>query len=76
MRALPLAVIALLTEILPVMALAQTYPHKPLRFVVPFGVGGPGDAIGRMIGRQLTESLGQPVVIDNRSGATTSSAQN
>jgi tripartite-type tricarboxylate transporter receptor subunit TctC len=50
---------------------AQGYPHKPIRMVVPFGVGGPGDAIGRMLGRQLTESLGQPVVIDNRSGATT-----
>ena len=71
MRSLVLAVIALLAGMLPAIALAQTYPHKPIRFVVPFGVGGPGDAIGRMIGRQLTESLGQPVVIDNRSGATT-----
>lgn len=53
------------------VATAQKYPHKPIRFIVPFGVGGPGDAIGRMIGRQLTDSLGQPVVIDNRSGATT-----
>ena len=71
MRALHLAVIAMLSAMLPAMVIAQTYPHKPIRFVVPFGVGGPGDAIGRMIGRQLTESLGQPVVIDNRSGATT-----
>ena len=52
-------------------AFAQAYPQKPVRFVVPYGVGGPGDAIGRMIGRQLTDRLGQPVVIDNRSGATT-----
>ena len=71
MRPLNLLLGALLGGMLPAMALAQAYPHKPLRFVVPFGVGGPGDAIGRMIGRQLTESLGQPVVIDNRSGATT-----
>ena len=71
MRALNVAVIPLLAAMLPAMATAQTYPHKPIRFVVPFGVGGPGDTIGRMIGRQLTESLGQPVVIDNRSGATT-----
>ena len=61
----------LMIATLPCIATAQTYPHKPIRFVVPFGVGGPGDAIGRMIGRQLTERLGQPVVIDNRSGATT-----
>lgn len=53
------------------LALAYAYPTKPIRLVVPFGVGGPGDAIGRMLGRQLTEHLGQPVVIDNRSGATT-----
>ena len=50
---------------------AQSYPHKPIRFIVPYGVGGPGDTIGRLLGKQLTESLGQPVVIDNRSGATT-----
>ena len=50
---------------------AQGYPHKPIRFIVPYGVGGPGDTIGRLLGKQLTESLGQPVVIDNRSGATT-----
>ena len=71
MRALYVAVIPLLAAMLPAVATAQTYPHKPIRFVVPFGVGGPGDTIGRMIGRQLTESLGQPVVIDNRTGATT-----
>jgi tripartite-type tricarboxylate transporter receptor subunit TctC len=62
---------AFLFALLPGAVTAQTYPHKPIRMVVPFGVGGPGDAIGRMLGRQLTESLGQPVVIDNRSGATT-----
>lgn len=52
-------------------AAAPAYPTKPVRFIVPFGVGGPGDAIGRMIGKKLTESLGQSVVIDNRAGATT-----
>lgn len=57
--------------LLPSAAVAQTYPHKPVRLIVPFAAGGPGDAIGRMLGRQLTESLGQPVVIDNRSGAST-----
>ena len=46
MRALNVAVIPLLAAMLPAMATAQTYPHKPIRFVVPFGVGGPGDTIG------------------------------
>lgn len=67
----PIVVAAWLIATLPNVAAAQAYPHKPIRFVVPFGVGGPGDTIGRMIGRQLSNSLGQPVVIDNRSGATT-----
>ena len=51
---------------------ADSYPSKPIRFIVPFGVGGPGDAIGRMIGQKLGEGLGQTVVVDNRSGASTS----
>lgn len=50
---------------------AESFPSKPIRFIVPFGAGGPGDAIGRMVGRKMAEGLGQPVVIDNRSGATT-----
>lgn len=56
---------------LPSAGHAQPYPSRPIRFVVPFGVGGPGDAIGRLIGRQLSERMGQPVVVDNRAGATT-----
>lgn len=50
---------------------AESYPAKPIRFIVPFGAGGPGDAIGRMVGRKMAEGLAQPVIIDNRSGATT-----
>ena len=66
-----LAFLALLLSALTPPALAQPYPSKPIRFIVPYGPGGPGDTIGRMIGKKLTESLGQPVVVDNRSGATT-----
>ena len=54
---------------IPASAQAPTYPDKPIRIVVPFPVGGVADTFGREIGRKLTEAWGQPVVIDNRTGA-------
>ena len=49
--------------------LAQTFPNKPIRIVVPFGAGGVADLTARAIGQKLSENLGQAVVIDNRPGA-------
>jgi len=48
---------------------AQTYPDKPLRLIIPFPPGGSNDVVGRVIGAQLGERLGQTVVIENRGGA-------
>jgi tripartite-type tricarboxylate transporter receptor subunit TctC len=48
---------------------AQSWPAKPVRFVVPFVAGGPTDIQGRMLGEKLSQRLGQQFIIDNRGGA-------
>jgi len=49
-------------------ALAETWPTRPIRFIVPFAPGGGGDVVGRIIGQRMSEQLGKPLVIDNRAG--------
>ncbi|HEX2565319.1 MAG TPA: tripartite tricarboxylate transporter substrate binding protein [Burkholderiales bacterium] len=62
--------ILLLCGLLPGMALAQEYPTRNVIMVVPFAAGGPVDAMARLIGPKMAEGLGQPVVIENRAGAS------
>src|SRR5207247_7015631 len=59
----------LATSLLATAALAQSYPAKPIRLIVPFAAGGGNDNVARLVGKHLSESLGQPLVIDNRPGA-------
>ena len=50
-------------------AAAQTYPSKPIKFLVPYTTGGTSDAIARQVGQRLSDVLKQPVIIENKGGA-------
>jgi tripartite-type tricarboxylate transporter receptor subunit TctC len=50
-------------------SVAQTYPAKPITIVVPFSAGGPTDALARIIGERMRKPLGQPILVDNTTGA-------
>ena len=55
-------------------ALAQAYPSKPIKIVIPFVAGGSSDIVGRAIGSKFSELLGQPAIVENRPGANGSIA--
>ena len=60
---------ALATALASSLAIAQAYPSKTVRLIVPFPAGGPADLFGRGLAQGMSANLGQPVVIDNRAGA-------
>jgi tripartite-type tricarboxylate transporter receptor subunit TctC len=61
--------LAVAAAFLATQSLAQEYPTRTIRIIVPFGAGGPADVAARVVGNALQESLGQPFVIENRPGA-------
>jgi len=62
--------LVLLASLVPLQALAQSWPDKPVRFIVPFPPGSAADAVARIVGQSLGGQLGQQLVIDNRVGAS------
>lgn len=63
------ALVAAVTLWLPAAAGAQAYPSKPIRFVLPFGAGSATDALARIVGQELEQTLGQPIIIVPKPGA-------
>jgi tripartite-type tricarboxylate transporter receptor subunit TctC len=62
--------LALLATCITTTALAQAWPAKPIRIIVPYPPGGTSDILARAVGQKLSETWGQPVVIENKPGAT------
>ena len=65
-------VLGLSALVLAAAALAQPYPSKPIRWIVPYPAGGGSDFLARTIGQGLSAQTGQPVVVDNKPGGNTS----
>ena len=61
--------LAIAAALLAAGAAAQNYPAKPIKLIVPFPAGSTPDIVGRALGQKLNEAWGQPVVIDNKTGA-------
>jgi len=58
-----------LTLALPQLAIAQSWPTKPIKLIIPFAAGGTTDILGRLLAQQLTKDLGQNVIVENKGGA-------
>jgi len=69
MKSALLGLAAALVLVVAPLAQAQSYPSKPIRFVVPYPPGGPLDTVARLLGRKVSDSVRQPVIVENKPGA-------
>ncbi|MFN0162574.1 MAG: Bug family tripartite tricarboxylate transporter substrate binding protein [Burkholderiales bacterium] len=69
MRRLLLCLSMTIAAALPIVASAQTFPSRPIRFIVPYPSGGPTDLMARALQEPIQKAFGQPVVVENRAGA-------
>ncbi len=60
--------VMLATSAAGIPAMAQDYPNRPIKLVVPYAPGGSTDLLGRAVGQKMSESMGQPVIVENRGG--------
>ena len=64
------AIVSSVATAFPQHAFAQSYPTRPIKFVVGFGAGGATDVIGRLMAKKIGDALGQPIIIENKAGAS------
>jgi tripartite-type tricarboxylate transporter receptor subunit TctC len=67
-QAFRLSLVALCIALCPALSLAQNFPNRPIRMIVPFPAGGPNDIIARVVGQRMSQILNQTIIIDNRTG--------
>ena len=68
MKVFRILLAGLFALLFPALAVAQNFPNRTIRLIVPFPPGGPNDIIARVVGQRMSQILKQTIVVDNRAG--------